>query len=351
MKLRISQLVDSLQPDDITLEEKPFDRAAAVKGEVYRRIRRQAAEQPMKKRRTLGRLPLAAAIALICLATTAAAASAGLLLQDFLHAMFGSWGEEASQGVVEYDENGRLVTNIPGWERVPVDETLADELIAPYAVPQNGSLTWEGYTLTTELNLYDASTGCGILCCTLENPEGLTGYRTYPDGGVSFTGETVSVMTNMGEALYLDKARSTDQKLALIDYYIADKDEPSPLRLVEFITTGYYVDVGEIPLTIATEKMTALSLSDGAILVSPIGIRADLAGLTGVKKEEGLDSIVLQYRNGTSYVVKDEEAFLDNSSYALGRGSEEIYVFNRLVDISQLASIVVEGTEYLLAED
>ena len=74
MKIRISQLVDSLQPDDIFLEEKPFDRTAAVKGEVYRRICWQAAEQPVKKRRTLGRLPLAAAIALICLATTAAAA-------------------------------------------------------------------------------------------------------------------------------------------------------------------------------------------------------------------------------------------------------------------------------------
>ncbi|MGM9577752.1 MAG: DUF4179 domain-containing protein [Evtepia sp.] len=152
MKLRISQLVDSLQPDDISLEEKPFDRTAAVKGEVYRRIRRQAAEQPAKKRRTLGRLPLAAAIALICLATTAAAAVTVHLHPAILDYFGVGQGRES---LVEPGADSPVCTVAKNGVTVSVLQTVADsygvyvfyEVKVPEEITLPEWVIWDNYDI------------------------------------------------------------------------------------------------------------------------------------------------------------------------------------------------------------
>ena len=152
MKIRISQLVDSLQPDDIFLEEKPFDRTAAVKGEVYRRICWQAAEQPVKKRRTLGRLPLAAAIALICLATTAAAAVTVHLHPAILDYFGVGQGQES---LVEPGADSPVCSVTKNGVTISVLQTVADsygvyvfyEVTVPEEITLPGWVTWDNYDI------------------------------------------------------------------------------------------------------------------------------------------------------------------------------------------------------------
>lgn len=152
MKIRISQLVDSLQPEDIHLEEKPFDRTSAMKGEVYRRIRRQAAEKPVKRRRMMGRLPLAAAIALICLATTAAAAVTVHLNPAILE-YFGVG--EGQESLVEPGTDSPVCSVTKDGVTISVLQTVADsfgvyvfyEVTVPEEITLPDWVTWECFDL------------------------------------------------------------------------------------------------------------------------------------------------------------------------------------------------------------
>ena len=95
----------------------------------------------------------------------------------------------------------------------------------------------------------------------------------------------------------------------------------------------------------------SVELAEGAITLSPIGIRIDGPAL-GLPVDSGIYQIVLHYADGTDYVLKDEEAFVSNSTYGfvdMEQGAF-IYTFNRIVDTTALASVTIEGTDYPLAE-
>ena len=58
------------------------------------------------------------------------------------------------------------------------------------------------------------------------------------------------------------------------------------------------------------------------------------------------ERVTLEYADGTSYVVRDQAADLDNTEYALvwPRGEEQ--VFNRLADPDQVRAVTVNGARY-----
>ena len=365
MKVNISELLETLPLEAVLLKERPFSRTGEVKQEVFRRIHQEKGSLKQKKgwKRTL----LIAAV--VAVAAVSVAAYAGVLPQSFYSSMFGARGEETNPGVIEMDEQGSLTTNIPGWERVSVDDTLADRLIASYAMPQNGTLRWGDYTLSTQLNLYDPATKTGILCFTLENPNGLSGYQVYPDGELSFTGETVNVaLANGYGRLYLDDESSTETKLSIVTYYIAAEDAPVELAFFGF-TSGAVEEAGTIPMTQRENgSMTAYTTEDGAVTISPIGLRVE--GIASSENSgDGLSYVELRYQDGTVYTVRDENAFIDNSSYAIVTidGPERAegtltkteaerwrqtqretctYVFNRVVDLNALSAVVIGDAVY-----
>ena len=62
------------------------------------------------------------------------------------------------------------------------------------------------------------------------------------------------------------------------------------------------------------------------------------------------ERVTLEYADGTSYVVRDQAADLDNTEYALGwtRGEEQglTLVFNRLADPDQVRAVTANGAQY-----
>ena len=65
---------------------------------------------------------------------------------------------------------------------------------------------------------------------------------------------------------------------------------------------------------------------------------------------DNLERIVLEYSDGTTYVVEDKTANLQNTEYVLGWGNapemEMSLCFNRLVDPAQVTAVTVDGQQY-----
>ena len=90
-----------------------------------------------------------------------------------------------------------------------------------------------------------------------------------------------------------------------------------------------------------------VTLADGAITLSPIGIRIDGTALS-LPEDNGIHQIVLRYADGSDYVLEDDEAFVSNRTYALQDQGVFTYTFNRIVDTTALASVTIEDTDYPL---
>ena len=342
-------------------------------------------------------LLLFATISIMCLlATGTALAAVSFTVYEnpaaMLRAFFGENGEMHSDGIVEYSDDGKLAVNLPGWNRVPVDETLADELITQYISAEIGSVSWGGYTLTVEANLYDPITESGLLYYTVENLDGVSGYGVEVNGMFSWYVEVgnIKVYTDKAGESYIDAAMSTDTKVYICEYYINEdiSNDKSVLNifLCEQVagTEPAYEGAGQavtneirraasVRLDNGSEIPT-LSLNDGNVRVSPISISIHEAVL-GFDIESYIHRIVLRYADGSEYILLDDNAFIDNRMYALGQygqyeqnesisestrveqgelpapqimdanallGYRTTHMFNRIVDINRLSEIVLD---------
>ena len=281
---------------------------------------------------------------------------------QMLNAFFGKNGTAESDGIVKYDEQGKLAVNLPGWDRVPVDETLANELISPYISSETASVTWEGYTLAVEANLYDPLTGAGLLYYTIENPNGISGYGVSENGEFGWLPEAGNIYTYIGagEKSYIDGVMSTKTKLYICAYYVEYKNmeihisagiqEQSSVPLYDGGPMGISKkEYKNITIRLSNDgDIPSLSLDDGKVEVSPIGIRT-YNGELGFDTASYIHYIALKYKDGSEYVLVDSDGFIDNSMYALSTDSTEdryfvVRLFNRLVDINSLSEIILDDT-------
>ncbi|MCL2030895.1 MAG: hypothetical protein FWG93_05060 [Oscillospiraceae bacterium] len=349
-------------------------------------------------------LLLLATVSILCLLTTGTAlAVVSFTVYEnpaaMLRAFFGENGGTHSDGVVEYSVDGQLAVSLPGWNRVPVDETLAEALITPYISAETGSVSWGGYTLTVEANLYDPLTESGLLYYTVENPEGVGGYGVEANGMFGWYAEAgqIRVYSDQAGETYMDAAMSTGTKVYLCEYYIrADIPDAMPVLNLflceqaadpESAYTGAGQGVkSEIrgTLSVGMENggaIPTLSLRGGHVRVSPISIRIHEAEL-GFDTASYIHRIVLRYEDGSEYILLDSHAFIDNRMYALGQygqsaqsgsisestragqgdlpgpqgmdanallGYRTTHIFNRIVDINRLSEIVLD--EMVIALD
>lgn len=243
-----------------------------------------------------------------------------------------------------YDEQGRLITNLPAWERVPVDETLAEKLIAPYIFEVNETAVWEDYTLCVEAVLYDAGTGAGLIYYTVENPNGVDGYEVFEDGALWWPAQSPVFTRLQGpECCYIDTAMTTQTKLYLCSYFITGDTADS-------VNIGIgpgadRIQVNDITLDLPTSSLADLTLAGGAVTVSPISIQLDRETL-GLPTDNDPDRIVLRYADGSEYVVEDEDSFVSNHTYALSDGTLITYTFNRIVDTHSVTAVEINGALY-----
>lgn len=289
-----------------------------------------------------------AAVVALCGVVTAAAAVGFLRYENpaaMLRALFGE-NVSSGSGIVEYDEDGRLMTNLPAWERVPVDETLAQELIAPYIFAIGESTVCGDYMLHVEALLYDAATRAGMLYYTVENSNEVSGYEVFPDGVLWWPAEAPVFTRVQGSSrAYLDTAMSSETKLYICAYFIAG---PAAENICVGIGSGEdRSKVNDISLELPGDVgITGVELASGAIRLSPVSIQMDLASL-GVDSDS-IDSITLYYTDGSEYVVENEADFVSNHTYALidQEGVTITYTFNRIVDTNSIASVEINGVTY-----
>ena len=137
-----------------------------------------------KKRISTGRIIrniLAAAIILSMLGVTAYAVAGYVIFdspQDMLTSIFGDQTGYDHKDVTHWtdpEKPGEVYDN-PAYDRVPVDEEVMQSEAAPLVSPVGQSISWKGYTLTVDANMYDKVTKCGLLTYTIENPDGLPHY-------------------------------------------------------------------------------------------------------------------------------------------------------------------------------
>lgn len=179
-----------------------------------------------KKRISTGRIIrniLAAAIILSMLGITAYAVAGYVIFdspQDMLTSIFGDQTGYDHKDVTHWtdpEKPGEVYDN-PAYDRVPVDEEVMQSEAAPLVSPVGQSISWQGYTLTVDANMYDKVTKCGVLTYTIENPDGLPHYEVANNGEVWFPeGEIVDI--NQYGYSYVIKDQSTQNKLTATYYY------------------------------------------------------------------------------------------------------------------------------------
>ena len=131
-------------------------------------------------------------------------------------------------------------------------------------------------------------------------------------------------------------------------------------NVLDAYTAQQKIETLTIPLQKEVEKNTFVNADGGTAVFSSLGLKIDMKKGLGLSEAESNDPyslyyIALNYKNGSTYVVADsardgihncpEE--IDNSSYCCeDLDGNMIFVFNRLVDSSQVKSITVNESIY-----
>lgn len=194
-------------------------------------------EEPQMKKRNVSRILrnlLVAALIVSALAVTAYAVAGFVIFdspQDMISGLFGDRTGYDHKDVTHFTdpEKPGEVYDIPAYDRVPVDESVAASEAVPLVSPVGQSISWEGYTLTVDANMYDQVTKCGVLTYTLENPDGFPSYTLQENGQITFPEEILDI--NQYGYSYIIPDQSTDTKLTAAFYYQLDNPESTDLVL------------------------------------------------------------------------------------------------------------------------
>lgn len=188
---------------------------------------------------------LIAAVVMTLVATTAFAAAAYLLYEnpeELLNSIFGdNTGFDHSEGSIRPDPWGspEAILVEPTFDRVPADEAVVAEDIAPYVSPVGQSVSWKGYTLTVDAFLYDSTTQCGFVTYLLENTEGVSDYNLQTDGEIWYEKGQKIVDVNQYGHLFIIQEKTTDTCLAATYYFKWDPSDGEDLDIGFYYLHGY----------------------------------------------------------------------------------------------------------------
>lgn len=197
-------------------------------------------EEPNMKKKNVSRLLrnlLVAALIVSMLAVTAYAVAGYVIFdspQEMLTSLFGDQtGYDHNQGSVTPLPDGVNTIIEPTFDRVPADETVIQEEIAPHVNPVGQTIHYEDFTLTVDSYLYDNTTRCGFVTYLLENPNGVSGYTLQSDGEFYFgSGELYDI--NQYGYPYIIQEKTTDTCLAATYYFRYNKPHADNFLRISF---------------------------------------------------------------------------------------------------------------------
>lgn len=364
------------------VEESRLSRCENLSASNVTALEEGTMKQKTTKRRPL-RLVLIAAV-MVCMIAAVALVSAAPEVQldpyetpePMLEAAFGINGYPHEDGAVYLPEGEVNTVHIPAYDRVALDQDLAKESVSLYIYKIGESQTHNGDTLTVEAAVFDPVSGVGVLYYSIENPNGVTGYALQKNGEIWWP-EGERIYVNYPSKGYIATAATTDEKLYVVEYYAFSDDLRDDMKtliqqagdaglqeMIPEILQEVRGEVIRVSLRGADVKidvpvdgmggMEAISLGDNAVWLSPIGIRLygqklDMLNEAG---ELLLDSLVIRYADGSEYIIDRDSADANKPStmnYAYGVQESDgvlIYALNRIVDVEQVASVVVNGIEF-----
>lgn len=338
-----------------------------------------------KTRRILGR---GAVIAIAAALTLTVAVGAGVVLiradvspaekvDDTTHHAFTD--DINSPTPVVIGNSGEVIT-VADMERIPGDPATTERLVGQYLSKLDAEMTVEGNTYKMGTFLVD-DTGTGILTFSVENPNGFE----YGDMGYGETWiESVIANVYYGRSeptrgdrdgamsadtkLYVDESASTDTCLQVIAYFISGKgfSYAKDSTFYFSVSDGAY-QYHSIAIQTKTRVPVKTFTADNGeiVLLSPLGMTA--VDTIGHEVEWLIRENIIQFKDGSTFVVKSREQNLRNwvVSYGTGNpesgynmameielgatdiGSEEYnsYQFNRLVDVDEVSSITLDGPD------
>lgn len=222
--------------------EELFTAIGTVEESRLERTEYTVAEARGGSRKRVFRNFLIAAIVVSMLAVTAYAVAGYLIFEspeDMISTIFGDKTGYDHKGVTTWTDPqkpGSVYEN-PGFDRVPVDGTLAAEIV-PNVTAVGKSFTWRGYTLTVDAVMYDNVTQCGMLTYQLTNPEGIKPYNVASNGEVW----NHPVNFNKGGESYIIQEKTTDTCLSVAQFFWYEPEDPRDMELT--ISQWTFVEPG-----------------------------------------------------------------------------------------------------------
>ena len=368
-----SKLYDETNFPNWTIEE--FD-AIESEHDFSRRFKRAEKAAIRKYRRQPVRrfsFRAATAAAALCVALPVGVYAA-ITHADFFRNAFGDSGRQSVAAHEEYIDDGKggqVAVTYPEREYIAVDEEAAETLLGKKISDSPVSVEVNDHTLTVLSAVRDRN--AMTMEFTVSCDSGVSLYDIDPmdneakGPAMSQDATFFFMVENAGENIYVDLDKSTDTMLHCYDYcvfmepledgeapvlnlYYADKpvislEEDDDLEEKQII----------IPATSAVDSHAFISESGGYLELSPLSCSIDLGKGLGLSAEEAYDpwsmeSLTINYEDGTVYQVYDRDNNIDNTSYACGGLGETDSIItlnlNRLVDPDQVASITINGISY-----
>lgn len=107
------------------------------------------------------------------------------------------------------------------------------------------------------------------------------------------------------------------------------------------------IDSVALPITTPLPTSDFASAEGDTVTVSPLSLQ--IGGELGKKlgADPYFNHFAITLSDGTCYTVFDRTKNLDNTSYILGRDSDAIAIFNRMVNPESIECIVIDGIEFM----
>lgn len=299
------------------------------------------------------------------------------------------WGNEGKKSINSYkieqvesekiDDKGNVSKNtitMPKVEYEKADPEKAEKLIGGNVAREPKEIQMGDTKMTVNSVTRDSN---GIVAeYTLEKKGGVD-CLNYSELDNQLKGAWINekqdlryVFAEGSGKIYVDMKKSTKDKLYCYEYMAADDivhvGESYVGKISDHITLLYYIKGVEekVEIPVKDEIKTTLfeNAKGGKIEISPIAMR--ICDAKGILSDEDnlygmagfISKMEITYKDGSKYLVSQESCTdenlneikvdeeIANYEYICGGNEGVITLFNRLVDVSEIEKITVNGTEY-----
>ena len=343
------------------------DRQKAQQEQVFSQVAGAGSQGKKASRAPRGRLRVRTAVAIAATTALVASAAYAAVNVDFTQLAFSPKGnaDVEAHTVVEQDCINPVTGEPKSWVApsrtwADVDEQVAERLLDGYVFDAGLTAESHGYTLTVGQCVMDEN-GNGIAAITIENPDGVdiadAGYgEVYlsndapvfelvqsPDGespwDVRIVRDTeASTDTKLVGAAYFGPFRATIGEGLVWSLVSREDGGQSSVQASNAAGESTYLPATTLP---AKE----FKGNDGSTVeLSPIGMVQHPASV-----DQHIREMVIRFTDGTEYTVYrwGVDDPVDNTVLGYGYGWENeddcARVFNRLVDVDAVESVVLRG--------